>query len=158
MPDAVVVRDTPAFRWGNNLVHATLIEVAKLRAAEQRSAAAGRAALAAATIDREHRIRGWLRHVWRKATGTVDDDWSEDGDPHPWWDKSTGPPMTSFQRFDLHEASYPLGMLALRTPAWREVYSTVLHGLCERYTSFWSAVDWNTQFGDDPDRAENYPV
>lgn len=31
------------------------------------------------------RIRGWLKHLWKKAT--TEDDWSEKGNPHPWWDK-----------------------------------------------------------------------
>jgi len=51
-------------------------------------------------VGAEQRIRGWLRHLWRKAT--TEDDWSMQGDgPAEWWDKSSGPPMTSFQRFDL---------------------------------------------------------
>jgi len=55
-----------------------------------------------------------------------------------------------------HEASYPLSVLSQRTPAWREVYSEILDGLSARYTTFWAAVDWLTQFGDDKDR-DNYP-
>jgi len=100
------------------------------------------------------RIRGWLKHLWKKAT--TEDDWSEKGNPHPWWDKYSGPPMSSFQRFDLHEASYPLGLLAEKTPAWREVYANILDKLTERYITFWGAVDWLTQFGDDPNRGA-YP-
>ena len=48
--------------------------------------------------------------------------------------------MSSFQRFDLHEASYPLGLLAEKTPAWREVYANILDKLTERYITFWGAV------------------
>lgn len=100
-------------------------------------------------------MRGWLQHMWRKAT--TDDDWSEGGaGPHEWWDKTTGPPMTSFPRFDLHEASYPLLVLSEKTPAWREVYATILDRLTARYTTHWGAVDWLNQFGNDPDR-QSYP-
>ena len=85
---------------------------------------------------KEARVRGWLQHMWRKAT--TDDDWSEGGaGPHEWWDKTTGPPMTSFPRFDLHEASYPLLVLSEKTPAWREVYATILDRLTARYTTHW---------------------
>ena len=52
------------------------------------------------------RARGWLRFIWDKAT--LDDDWSEYGTPHPWWDRNTTPPMCSFPRFDLSETSYAL--------------------------------------------------
>ena len=93
--------------------------------------------------------------MWTKAT--TDDDWSEAGPgPHPWWDGKSGPPMTSFARFDLHEASYPLLLLAERTPAWREVYSTILNRLTARYITFWGAVDWLSQIGEDPNR-KDYP-
>ena len=30
-------------------------------------------------------VRGWLRHLWRKAM--TRDDWSRGGEPHPWWDR-----------------------------------------------------------------------
>ena len=60
----------------------------------------GEVPAAAPVVGAEQRIRGWLRHLWRKAT--TEDDWSMQGDgPAEWWDKSSGPPMTSFQRFDL---------------------------------------------------------
>jgi hypothetical protein len=100
------------------------------------------------------RARGWLRHLWRKAT--TPDDWTEDGEPHPWWDRTTGPPMTNFPRFDLQESSYALAMMADTTPAWREVYARILDHLLRRYTTFWSAVDWLTQIGHDPKR-KDYP-
>lgn len=64
--------------------------------------------------------------------------------------------MTNFPRFDLQESSYAILLMADRTPAWREVYTEVLDGLAARYTQHWAAVDWLTQFGDDPDRAK-YP-
>eukprot|EP01050_Picozoa_sp_SAG11_P010893 SAG11_NODE_1117_length_5798_cov_10.203194_4_plen_132_part_00 len=92
--------------------------------------------------------------------------------------------MTNFPRFDLQEvkqrpwpslpflvlaphfphlkdsrclqSSYAMLLMADRTPAWREVYTEVLDGLTKRYTAFWAAVDWLTQFGDDPDR-QAYP-
>ena len=65
--------------------------------------------------------------------------------------------MTNFPRFDLQESCYAVLLMADRTPAWREVYAEVLDGLAERYTRYWAAVDWLTQFGDDPDR-ELYPA
>jgi hypothetical protein len=99
-------------------------------------------------------VRGWLRHLWRKAT--TPDDWSRSGEPHPWWDRKSLEPMLSFPRFDLSESSYAFLLLARKTPAWREVYTRILDELLERHTTFWAAVDWLTQIGPDPDRAR-YP-
>ena len=42
------------------------------------------------------------------------------------------------------------------TPAWRERYLAILDQLIQRYTGWWSAADWLTQFGHDRDRAD-YP-
>ena len=42
------------------------------------------------------------------------------------------------------------------TPAWREPYVRILDELIERHTGWWSASDWLTQFGPDPERA-SYP-
>ncbi len=100
------------------------------------------------------RTRGWLRHLWRKAT--TEDDWSSDGEPHPWWDQYSLAPMLSFPRFDLSESSYALLLMGRKTPAWREVYTRILDELVRRHTTHWAAVDWLTQIGPDPDRA-NYP-
>jgi hypothetical protein len=100
------------------------------------------------------RTRGWLRHLWRKAT--TEDDWSLGGDPHPWWDQYSMAPMLSFPRFDLSESSYALLLMGRKTPAWREVYTRILDELVRRHTTHWAAVDWLTQFGPDPDRA-SYP-
>ena len=100
------------------------------------------------------RARGWLRFLWRKATTA--DDWSEDGEPHPWWDRYSTEPMLSFPRFDLSESSYALGIMADMTPAWREVYARILGVLVERHLTYWAAVDWLTQFGEDP-RRKDYP-
>jgi hypothetical protein len=47
-------------------------------------------------------------------------------------------------------------MMAGQTPAWREVYSRIVDELAGRYPTYWGAVDWMTQIGDDPARA-NYP-
>lgn len=99
-------------------------------------------------------VRGWLRHLWRKAM--TRDDWSRGGEPHPWWDRYSLKPMLSFPRFDLSESSYAFLLLARKTPAWREVYTRILDELLRRHTTFWAAVDWLTQIGTDPDRA-NYP-
>ena len=100
------------------------------------------------------RARGWLKFLYRKCT-TVDD-WSEDGEPHPWWDRYSGAPMTNFPRFDVSESTYALVMMADVTPAWREVYTRIADELVARHTTFWAAVDWLTQFGHDPQRAQ-YP-
>ena len=100
------------------------------------------------------RTLGWLSYLHKKCL--TEDDWSEDGEPLDWWDKSSNPPVLSFARFDLSESSYALGLMADVTPAWREVYSEILNGLCERHLTYWAAYDWLTQFGHDPDR-NNYP-
>ncbi|MFT5173883.1 MAG: hypothetical protein ACI8W7_002067 [Gammaproteobacteria bacterium] len=100
------------------------------------------------------RSRGWLRHLWRKAM--TKDDWSQNGEPLPWWDQSSVEPMLSFPRFDLSESSYALLFMANRTPAWREVYTQILDKLIERHTTHWAAVDWLRQIGPDPRRG-NYP-
>lgn len=100
------------------------------------------------------RSLGWLRYLQRKAS--TPDDWSRDGHPHPHWDNRSDPPMASWHRFDLVDSSYALGLMAHTTPAWREVYVEVLDQLIERHTGWWSAADWGSQFGPDPDRAA-YP-
>ena len=45
------------------------------------------------------RAQGWLNFLYQKAT--TPDDWSENGTPHEWWDKTSTAPMCSFPRFDL---------------------------------------------------------
>ena len=95
------------------------------------------------------RCRQWLRYQYRKCT--TPDDWTINGNPHEWWDRYTSAPMLSFPRFDCSESSYFFLLLADKTPAWREVYTTCLDGLTQRHVEFWGAVDWNTQFGEDPD-------
>ena len=100
------------------------------------------------------RARGWLRFLWDKAT--TDDDWSSDGAPHEWWDQYTLPGVLSYPRFDLHESSYAILMMADQTPAWREVYTRIIDELAGRYPTYWGAVDWLTQIGDDPAR-DKYP-
>ena len=57
--------------------------------------------------------------------------------------------MNSWHRFDLHESSYAVALMADRTPAWREVYGDIMDGLASRYTTHWAAADWLNQFGDD---------
>ena len=99
-------------------------------------------------------VRGWLRHLWRKAI--TPDDWSRAGKPHPWWDDRSLAPMLSFARFDLSESSYGLLLLARKTPAWREVYTKILDELIRRHTTYWAAIDWLTKLGPDPDRSR-YP-
>ncbi|MGH8691336.1 MAG: hypothetical protein ACREUS_09945, partial [Burkholderiales bacterium] len=101
------------------------------------------------------RARGWLTHLWEKATTA--DDWSRAGEPHPWWDRYSTVPMLNFPRFDLSESTYALAIMADTTPAWREVYTRIADELVARHTTFWAAVDWLTQIGHDPKRAD-YPA
>ena len=82
---------------------------------------------------------GWLTFLHRKVS--INDDWSEDGEPLDWWDKTSNPPVLNFARFDLSESSYALGLMADVTPAWREVYAFILKGLSERHLTFWAAYD-----------------
>ena len=100
------------------------------------------------------RAQGWLNFLYLKAT--TPDDWSEDGSPNDWWDQISTAPMCAFPRFDLQESTYAIGLMADRTPAWREVYSEILDEIAERSITYWAAVDWLSQFGHDPDR-KNYP-
>ena len=100
------------------------------------------------------RAQGWLRFIWDKAT--TDDDWSSDGDPLPWWDRSSTAPMCTFPRFDLSETSYALPLMVDQTPAWREVYTRIADELVGRYTTYWAAVDWLTFIGHDPHQ-DQYP-
>ncbi len=102
----------------------------------------------------DDRSLGWLRYLYRKAT--TPDDWSQAGQPHPHWDNRSGPPMTSWHRFDLIDSSYAMALMSDITPAWREVYGRILDELVARHTTWWAASDWMTQFGNDPERA-NYP-
>lgn len=97
---------------------------------------------------------GWLRFLWEKAT--TRDDWSSNGVPHPWWDRYTFPVVLSYGRFDLSFSAYGLLLMADQTPAWREVYTRIADELTARYPTYWGAVDWLTQIGDDPKR-ESYP-
>lgn len=100
------------------------------------------------------RTLGWLRFLYEKATTA--DDWSSNGVPHPWWDRYSAPVVLSYGRFDLSYSTYALLLMADQTPAWREVYTTIADGLAQRYPTYWGAIDWLTQIGDDPKRA-NYP-
>ena len=65
--------------------------------------------------------------------------------------------MASWHRFDLVDSSYAMGLMAHRTPAWTEPYVEILDQLIERHTGWWSAADWLTQFGPDPERS-SYPA
>lgn len=100
------------------------------------------------------RSLGWLRFMWDKAT--TEDDWSDHGEPHRWWDRYSEPPMCAFPRFDLAEMAYVLPMMLEATPAWREGYTRILDELARRYTSFWGGIDWNTLIGPDP-HVDRYP-
>ena len=172
---AMLAMDTSSFKpvdatsltsheHGNTLVEQAMTEMMKQRGAAEQGMKVFQALESAGDLaplppyeapDRlNERARGWLKHIHRKATTA--DDWSSSGIPHPWWDRYSGGPMTNFPRFDLQESSYAMALMADRTPAWREVYAETLDGLVQRYTQFWAAVDWLTQFGDDPDRGK-YP-
>lgn len=100
------------------------------------------------------RARGWLRHLWDKAT--TSDDWSSAGEPHEWWDRDSSAPMCAFPRFDLGESGYALPMYCELTPAWREVYTRIARELCERHMTFWAVVDGMTLIGEDPN-IDRYP-
>ncbi len=102
----------------------------------------------------DERARGWLRFIWDKST--TPDDWSSSGEPHPWWDRYSTPPMCSLARFDLHETGYVLPVMCDVTPAWRETYTRIADGLVSRHTTFWAAIDWLTMIGHDPDQ-DRYP-
>jgi hypothetical protein len=102
----------------------------------------------------DDRARGWLRFIWDKAT--TEDDWSVNGEPHPWWDRYSTPPMCSLGRFDLHETGYVLPVMCDITPAWRETYTRIADELVTRHTTFWAAIDWLTMIGHDPDQSR-YP-
>jgi Linalool dehydratase/isomerase len=100
------------------------------------------------------RARGWLRHLWDKAT--TPDDWSSSGEPHAWWDRDSTAPMCAFPRFDLGECSYALPLMSEVTPAWREVYTRIAREFCERHMTFWAAIDALVLIGEDPN-VDRYP-
>ena len=100
------------------------------------------------------RARGWLHFLWDKTT--TPDDWSSSGTPNAWWDRYSAPGVQSYPRFDLQYSSYAMLLMADQTPAWREVYTRVLDGIASRYPTYWGAIDWLTQIGDDPERGK-YP-
>ena len=155
--------ERPAFVHGRTLMQQTAKEafrqfraIAKSQKALAKGKQSAKENCAATQEEKDSSLnresRGWLHFLWLKATTWEGDDWSIDGEPHPWWDRYSFSPMACFPRFDCHESSYFLLLAAERTPAWREVYTTILDGLLERYLSFWGVVDFNTQFGTDPSR------
>lgn len=102
----------------------------------------------------DRRTLGWLRFLWEKAV--TPDDWSSVGIPHPWWDRYSSPVVLSYGRFDLSYSAYGILMMADQTPAWREAYARITDEFAKRYPTYWGAIDWLTQIGDDPKRAK-YP-
>ena len=64
--------------------------------------------------------------------------------------------MANWLRFELVDSASSLTLIAHTTPAWREVYVQILDQLTERHTGWWSANDWLTQYGIDPDSG-SYP-
>ena len=93
------------------------------------------------------RSLGWLRSLDRKAATA--DNWDRDGRPHPHWDDPTGAPVPANLRGDLVESALALGLMALRTPAWTDRYSSIADHLIERHLRWWGAADWLTQLGHD---------
>lgn len=164
-PQGCVSPSGPSFVHGNTLVEQTNAEFARQDAAAKKCMEAPVVEPPPGPLAEglSHRARGWLKHLWAKATAPhgpgTGDDWSVEGggEPAEWWDKKSMAPMASFPRFDLHESTYALALMAERTPAWREAYVAILDGLVSRYITHWSAVDFLTQFGHDPDRS-NYPA
>ena len=100
------------------------------------------------------RALGWMRFLWEKST--TPDDWTSNGVPHPWWDRYTFPVVVSYGRFDLSFSAYGIIMMADQTPAWREVYTRMTDEMATRFPTYWGAIDWLTQIGNDPKR-ENSP-
>lgn len=153
--------ERPAFVHGNTLMQQTMRELMKWFQATKKVLESQTVpyngdtkTMSGSSFKLNERARGWLRFLWIKST--TKDDWSINGNPLPWWDKYSNAPMLNFPRFDCSESSYFLLLAADKTPAWREVYTKILDGLVMRHTSFWGAVDWLTQFGNDPDR-KSYP-
>jgi hypothetical protein len=99
-------------------------------------------------------LLGWLKLLHGKAN--LCDDWSRSGRPDSSWDNYSTTPFLSWHRFDLIDSTYALAVLADRTPAWRELYVELLDRMLARYITWWGALDWMTQEGDDPARAD-YP-
>lgn len=97
-----------------------------------------------ATTDRS---RGWLRYLYRKATTL--DSWDKDDTPHPHWDNLSGEPSNSWHRKDLEHSATPVALMADTTPAWREVYGTILDELVSRFTGYRAAQDWRARIGGD---------
>lgn len=155
----------PAFKHGNSLVEQTVVEQQKKKKSithimgnlekftKEAASNPGFEPViyTGKDFNLSEKARGWLRYQYMRCTNTENDDWSIDGRPHEWWDDMSSSPMQNYPRFDLHESGYFLFLAAEKTPAWREVYTECLDGLAYRYTKFWAAVDWNTQFGEDPD-------
>jgi hypothetical protein len=102
---------------------------------------AGAGVAAAGLTDR---TMGWLRFVWDKAT--TPDDWSDSGEPHPWWDRYTAAPMCSFPRFDLHYMAYILPPMMEATPAWREVKPGAVQRALRRITRQANALGLTVRF------------
>ena len=100
------------------------------------------------------RSRGWLKYLHRKVN--TPDDWDRGSHPSQMWDDKSTPPLLCFARFDLIDSSVVMALMAQTTPAWREVYGSILDQLLQRYGTYWGAIDWQTQIGHDPKRG-NYP-
>lgn len=66
--------------------------------------------------------------------------------------------VLSYGRFDLSYSAYGILMMADQTPAWREVYTRITDEFAKRYPTYWGAIDWLTQIGDDPKRSKYPPA
>lgn len=68
------------------------------------------------------RARGWLKYLYEKVTEEGTEQWGSESQPGPKWDRWSLAPTCSFPRFDLHESTYAIALLADRMPAWREPF------------------------------------
>jgi hypothetical protein len=63
----------------------------------------------------------------------------------------------SYPRYELTWLAWSMGLMRQTTPAWREVYATVLKYASERYMEYHALNEWIEQRGPDPKRG-SYPA
>ena len=100
------------------------------------------------------RARGWLRHLWDKAT--TQDDWSSAGPAAPLVGPRVERADVRVPALRLGESAYALPVMCEVTPAWREVYTRIAREFCERHMTFWAAIDALVTIGEDPN-VDCYP-
>jgi haloalkane dehalogenase len=91
------------------------------------------------------RSRGWLKYLHRKVN--TPDDWDRGGHPSQMWDDKSFPPILCYAHYDLLDSSYAMALMAETTPAWREVYGSILDQLLQRFATYWGAIDWGSALG-----------